>query len=79
MCVGPKKEDLSRRVELQRILASHLAFCCIKIKPSSGGEDALNLNIGSELLSYCRVLVEWVLVVMMWHIPLDVVLDVLQH
>lgn len=39
----------------------------------------MNLNKGSELLSYCRVLVEWVLFVMMWHIPLDVVLDVLQY
>lgn len=39
----------------------------------------MNLNKGSELLSYCRVLVEWALVIMMWHIPLDVVLDVLQY
>lgn len=39
----------------------------------------MDLHKGSELLSNCHVLVEWVLVIMMWCIPLDVVvLDVLQ-
>lgn len=79
-----KKGDSSQRVQSQRILVPHLAFCCMKMKPPSGvcvygGEDALNLNKGSEPLAYCRVLVERVLVVMMWHIPLHVVLDVLQY
>ena len=48
------------------------------IRCLSRSEIALNLNKGSELQSHCRVFVEWVLVVMMWNIPLDVVLDVLQ-
>lgn len=68
------------------IPASHSACYHMKNKPSlsvclcfKGAGAALNFNKGSELLSCRRVLAEWVLVIMMWRIPLDVVaLGVLQ-
>lgn len=36
MCVIPKKGDLSQRMEETRILAAHLDFYRLKIKPLSG-------------------------------------------